>query len=250
MDEQLLEKLGFTRGESKVYLALLKLGNVTSGPVVEESGISKSKVYEILERLTKKGIVSQVIERGVMYFQPVQPKRLSDMLAEKEEELQTTKKSLASYMPELEAQFNSIKEKQEVSVLKGSSGLRTVFNDILRTVKKGDEYIVFCAVEPPDDFKPFLIDFSSQRAKQQVRLKVIFNKNTNKNYLDTVRKDKYSEVKTIFPEFNTPAVFNLYSNKTAIILWSKKPVAIIIENQEITNSFKKYFEILWKIAKI
>ena len=39
---------------------------------------------------------------------------------------------------------------------------------------------------------------------------------------------------------------NIYSNKIAIILWTEVPEAIIIENKHAAESYKDYFEILWK----
>lgn len=248
MDSAILQRLGFTEGEIKVYLALIKLGNVTTGPIVEESGISKSKVYEILERLNKKGIVSKITDEGIKHFQAVEPKRLFDLYKEKEEELTDLKSKLIQIMPSLEASFNETKEKQEVNVFRGFRGLKSVFYDILSTLKEKEEYIVFCATEPPDFFKPFLDDFSKQRIRKKIYHKIIFNKNVQKKHVNLSTKYPYTQVKTIFPEFNTPAVFNIYKNKTALILWSKNPIVIVIENKEITDSFKHYFELLWKIA--
>ena len=51
MDETLLEKLGLTKGEIKVYLALNKLGESSIGPIGKESKVSKSKMYDILDKL-------------------------------------------------------------------------------------------------------------------------------------------------------------------------------------------------------
>ena len=45
---ELLEEIGLTKSEIKVYLALLELGSATSGPIVDKSGASSSKIYEIL----------------------------------------------------------------------------------------------------------------------------------------------------------------------------------------------------------
>lgn len=249
MKQEILERLGFTHGEVKVYLSLIRLGNVTSGPIVDDSGISKSKVYEILERLTKKGVVSQVTEEGVKHFQAVDPKRLLDLYNEKEKEMENVKKNLLDFIPQLEIQFNSKKERQEVNVLKGNKGIKSVFKDIINTLESDDEYIVFCAVEPPDNFKQFIDKFSKERINKKIKHKIIFSEQVPKKHIEKSRKYKYTQVKTISPEFNTPAVFNLYSNKIAIILWSEDPIAIVIENQEIANSFKQYFNLIWKISK-
>ena len=46
-----LEDVGFTKGESKIYLALLELGESKVGPLIKSSGISRSKVYDILKEI-------------------------------------------------------------------------------------------------------------------------------------------------------------------------------------------------------
>ena len=58
-EKQLLEEIGLTRGEIKVYLTLLKLGETTTGKIIEEAQISSGKIYEILEKLIKKSIHKQ-----------------------------------------------------------------------------------------------------------------------------------------------------------------------------------------------
>ena len=62
MNAKILENIGLTDGEIKVYLALIKLGSSTSGPITDKSGVSRSKIYNILERLIQKGLVSYTIK--------------------------------------------------------------------------------------------------------------------------------------------------------------------------------------------
>ena len=57
MDTKILEKIGLTNGESKVYLALLEIGLSSTGQIIEKSQITSSKVYIILQKLEKKGLV-------------------------------------------------------------------------------------------------------------------------------------------------------------------------------------------------
>ena len=54
MHEETLAKIGMTQNESKVYLALLKLGMTPAQPLVRESGLHRSRVYEVLEKLQAK----------------------------------------------------------------------------------------------------------------------------------------------------------------------------------------------------
>ena len=88
MDTQVLQKLGLTVAETKVYLALLKLGSTTIGPVVDESGVSRSKIYHILDRLHKRGLIASIIIGKTNYFNATSPKKIFDYIKYKKNELQ------------------------------------------------------------------------------------------------------------------------------------------------------------------
>ena len=81
MDTEPLKKLGLTDGEIKVYLALIRLGETTSGPLVDEAGVSVSKVYSILERLAKKGLASHIVKGNITYWQPASPRIYLDKIS-------------------------------------------------------------------------------------------------------------------------------------------------------------------------
>src|SRR5690606_22780106 len=52
-----LQQLGFTAYEAKVYLALLSRPGSTGYEVARHSGVPRSKVYEVLEKLTAMDVV-------------------------------------------------------------------------------------------------------------------------------------------------------------------------------------------------
>jgi len=41
----------------------------------------------------------------------------------------------------------------------------------------------------------------------------------------------------------------VYGNKVAIFLWGNPNHLILIESKEAANSYRKQFELLWKLAK-
>ncbi len=86
--EQYLQELGFTAGEERVYLALLRIGHSTTGAIAKEANVSRSKLYEILEKLARKGIVSHYKKNNVAYFSAPPPKRILEYLKEKEEHIE------------------------------------------------------------------------------------------------------------------------------------------------------------------
>src|SRR3989338_3750233 len=142
MNIEILETIGLTKAEIKVYLALLEIGSSTTGPIVEKSGASSSKIYEILEKLIQKGLASFVIESGMKYFEAAQPSRLLDYMREKEESLTKQRQELQNIIPELELKRKYSKQKSEATIFRGLKGVKTAYEDILNTLKPGDEYYV------------------------------------------------------------------------------------------------------------
>ena len=60
MDTRILEDIGLTNAEIKIYLALLELGTSTAGPILEKSGLQNSVVHMTLKKLVDKGLVTFV----------------------------------------------------------------------------------------------------------------------------------------------------------------------------------------------
>ena len=57
---KVLEELGLTSGEVKVYLALLELGPSSAGEIIEKSRLQNSVIHFCLNRLKEKGLVSYI----------------------------------------------------------------------------------------------------------------------------------------------------------------------------------------------
>lgn len=64
-----------------------------------------------------------------------------------------------------------------------------------------------------------------------------------------VQKAIYGNYRFLPREFEDPANTLIYGNKLIIIIWIEEPTAFVLESKEAVNVYKKYFEVLWKIAK-
>src|ERR671919_2334150 len=137
-----LNHLGLTDGEAKVYLSLLKLGSAKVGSIVRDSTISYSKVYDVLQRLSMKGLVSQVVIENIKHFNAVEPYRLHEYIKRKEEELNTQKGIIDKIIPQLAefAKDNRNKKKSSAEIFVGDSGLKAayeiLFSNLSRRKKK------------------------------------------------------------------------------------------------------------------
>ena len=243
MDKQLFYTLGLTSNETKVYLTLLDLGTAQAGQITEKSGIHRRNVYDSLSRLMEKGLLSFVIVNNNKMFSPVNPKRFLEIIDEKKFELESLKEKFEEAIPELELK-SKMQEKHDVRFYKGAEGLKTVFEDIIRT---GQDYIGYGPGELEKVLKHYLTYFIKKRASAKIKVRLIYNEDAR----NRIRKTPLSEVRFIPEEYSSRAALRIYGDKVALLLLSEQePLAIVIKNKAISDGYRKYFEVMWKSATI
>jgi len=83
---KVLTDLGFAKNEAIVYLAMLSSGKALNGyEIAKYSGVTRTMIYDILNRLQAKHAV-RVIEADPLYYLPVDYKALVDNMRKQSEE--------------------------------------------------------------------------------------------------------------------------------------------------------------------
>ncbi len=83
-----LEQLGLSKNEAKVYATLVQLGCTSVGKIAKVCKVYRPNVYDALERLKQKGLVTCIPTEGTKLFQAAEPTSLLNWLREKEGEVQ------------------------------------------------------------------------------------------------------------------------------------------------------------------
>lgn len=243
MEAQLLEEIGLTKGEIAVYFSLLELGSSTVGPIINKAKVSSSKVYDILERLIDKGLVSYVIKENKKYFEAAEPKRILDYIKEKKERLNKQEQEIEKILPELELKQKLAELKSEAHVFKGNKGFKTAFRDILNTLKKGEKLSIMGIFDFDPEFKRMIVNFHRERSNAGINADILLN-NDAKSVGEELAKLPITNIKYMENNIATPGVFLIYGNKTLISLPNERTF-FRIENKEATTSFRAYFNTLW-----
>lgn len=236
MNTETFKEIGLTTNESLIYKALLELGPSLAGQISRKTGLHRRTVYDVTEMLIKKGLIGYILKNNRRIFEASSPERFLEILKEKES-------SINSVLPEMMEYYQKTQEKQETNFYKGKQGIKTVFEDQLK--EKTDEILVLGGSHLAGEiFKFYLKWYNEKRVKKRIKMKIIFNESKGKS------KIPYSEIKYLPAKYSSPLAMNIYRDKVAIILWSKEvPFAILIKNSEIAEGYKKYFDLMWKIAK-
>ncbi len=242
---ELLEEIGLTKSEIKVYLALLELGSASSGPIVDKSGASSSKIYEILEKLIQKGLVSYIVKSGVKYFEATDPRRILDYLADKKSQLEQTTSEIKNLLPELELRQKLSQYRSEATIFKGFRGIQSAYEDILHSLKRGQEYYVMGASTPIEPYFSWIGHFHRRRSKLGIKVKILYTK-AMEPLAKSIEHLPLTTIKFAPQELLSSAFVLLYANKTLISVSTTQEMTLFkIENQEVTTSLREYFDFLW-----
>jgi len=245
MNSNELTGIGLTQGESKVYLALLKLGSSTVGPIVKESKIAYSNIYEVLERLLKKGLVSFIIKEKTKYFSAAEPYRVEEYLKTKEAEIEKQKADLKKLLPSLISIKNSKDKETYAEIFTGQKGLKTAYEKMFSKMTKKDEALFFYIHEESyaKDSDNLYNDMFSLTKKIKVR--GLANKKYKNSWF--IKKAKNFNIK--FVDFPLPGNIDIIKNQIMIVSWETEITGILIKSESISKHFRDYFNKIWKIAK-
>lgn len=249
MEGTIIREAGLTEGEAKVYLALLKLGPSTTGPIIEKSGVANSIVYRILTSLIEKGLVSYIIKDKTKHFESARPERLIEYIEERKELLEESKQRLAKMLPALKGALRE-RGKPEVRVYEGFKGIQTAFEQYHLKLSRGEEYIALGG-EPVQEprFDLYWQRDHLKRAAAGIKCRLFFCQGTGDNTMKNRNAFKGCDARIIPTPLRTPAWFMVYKDTTEIVIQTGKPTAVEIINQEIADTFRGIFEDYWRISK-
>jgi len=249
MDTKLLYDIGLTEGETKVYLALINLGTTKTGELSAKAEVSSSKVYKILDRLIKKGLVGYITKGKIKYFSALEPKRILQYLDEKEKQIKEKKEVIKKILPQLELAQKKSGKKNQAVIYEGFIAIKNFYLNILSELSKNDFYYVIGATYGHDKpgFREFFQNFHTQRAEKGIKVKLLVNYNDKDKLVSATRLN--SEVRFLPQYLITDMTIIFYKNKSFIFFLTEEPIGFLMINDESVKSFTAYFNAFWKIAK-
>jgi len=236
-----LEGVGLTNNEIKIYLALLDLGSSMAGNIAKRAEIHRRPTYDALNRLTEKGLISYTIQAGKKSFQAVDPERILNILKEKEE-------NIKDILPSLKTRFKSSKTKVFTETYEGKEGVKSIMDDILR---EGKEWWNITTGKGKIIIPYYLKHFNKQRVKLGIkRRSLVVDDSRGRAYLKELNKQELTEAK-LLPGTQNLQTFWVYGNKVVIVAFmtEKDVIMFLIENKNVANSYRDYFNVMWKQGK-
>jgi sugar-specific transcriptional regulator TrmB len=231
--EERLVQSGLTGNEAKVYLELLRQGELSANEVAKKIGMDRTLAYTILNHLIEKGMVNYVIKSNKKFFDAVNPENLLSPLKEKE-----------IFIKNLIGELSNIKKQKdspyEINIYEGKQGLRNLLNIII----KHKEMCSFGATG-----RAYELFYDTP-----IRLKELEKKGYSARIISSPEHKSrveigYKNIKVKYLNLKSQATTSIFGDYVSIHILTQKPFIILIKNKEIAESYRNHFEVLWKIAK-
>lgn len=230
-----MTKLGLTDTEYLVYITLLKEGLSLAGPIIKKTQLHRGTVYDVLERLITKGVVSHVVKENKRYYEAASLGKFLDNIEEKKKSLEVEEKETKEALKEL----SKIKEKMpssEVQVLSGKEGLKTLMQDIIKERK--NFYVLGGNIRFQEVLPVYTIHWAKAREKYKIYAKILTTYSQDSTW-------KYNETRKLKKEFESPTSTLIYGNKVALFL-PEELMIVLIKSENVAKSYMAHFNALWR----
>lgn len=243
MYNEILEELGLSQNEAKIYIALIELGQSSVPKISVKTGIHKRNIYDTIPRLLQKGIIYQLAETKENKYAAVEPDKLSDLIWEKESRLN-------KILPALNRQFKKTTTNEAVYIYKGVEGFKNYLRDIL----KAGEDVYFIGAKGgwfDKNLQTFIKKFLKQAKAKGIKYHHIFD--------NSVRE----QAPELLPLLGKPYKFlpSKYSTTGAIDIFGDHIVTfsglnvkeitqdvtlVVIINKELADCYRTWFKFMWE----
>lgn len=239
---QILAELGLDDKETKVYLALLRLGQTTVSQVAQAAQVERTGTYDVLERLQKQGLVRQVAIGKIVNFVAEDPKKLLV-------DLEARRTKLEDLIPQLANLYGEALTRPYSNIYESKDGVRQLLADILKTQTK-ELLVIYTSALSEIVGEDFMERLEKQRVENQIAARVIAAR-----YHDTDHDIIHTNPETLItaraaPEGTSfPFTSYLSDYKTAFISPKKQPYGWLVESPDFAKHQQALFEAVWLIAK-
>jgi len=242
MYEELLREIGLSHNEARVYEALLQTGEASVQAISLKSKVHRRNVYDSLNKLMEKGLASEVFIKGEKNFKAINPRRLLELIKEKEGKLD-------KILPEMQAKYEAVEEKEEAYLYRGIEGFKNYLQDIL----KAKETVYFIGAKAfwlDPRLKHFLPRFQRERKRLGIKFMHLFDYEV-KEQKPEILKLVGKPYKFMPKKYSSPTAVDIFGDYVVTFVGVKpgflyeEPIQFVMKSRKLADGYRKFFQFMW-----
>jgi len=234
----ILNNLGLSESETKVYLAGLSLGSTSVQELAKKSRLSRTATYDTMKSLSKRGLFSQHQRGRKTVFVAENPDHAIEYFKRHIKQLNKDLTTLEDIIPNINVLSSS--EQPVVRFYEGYDGILATFTDVRREKPKSIyEVSNLGAIETYLDPEILL------KARKLVRLHKTTVKILHNGEQDFNSSSEFKKLPDDILKFTGDMW--IYNNRVIFISYIGKIATVVIENAVFADTLKALFETAWKL---
>ena len=245
MSVEILEQLGLSPNEAKIYEALLDLKEAGVGEISSKAEIHRRNVYDAINRLIDKGLIFPILSKKEHFYSPIDPDKLLELVKEKETKLN-------KILPDMKERYKNREGVQEAYIYRGIEGFKNYMKDILRVGQ--DVYFVGAKL---GWFDPRLKTFTESFLREAERKNIKFH-----HIFDNVVKEKAPEIllslgedyRTMPAEYSTESAIDIFGDYVVTFTGLHfKQIdddinLFVLRDEKLSEGYRMWFKFLYDFA--
>ena len=253
-----LKDIGLNSYESKLWLALLSKGVAAAGELSDIANVPRSRSYDVLESLEKKGFIILKIGKPIKYI-AVPPGHVIETVRKKLIEDADVHDKLLSkigqgpLIDELKSVYKSGVNEIDPFELTGSvRGRKNLYHHLDRMIRNAEREVIIMTTSSGILRKKNALSAAFKKAKERrVKIKIAAN----------ITNDVRSQIEELaglveLRQANTPARFCVVDGKEVVLMPMDdemtnptSDVGIWVRSKFFAATFEKMFEVAWPTLK-
>ncbi len=239
---EILEQMGLTQNESKVYEALLYLGESNTNKISIKSNVHRRNVYDSLNKLIQKGLVSETFVKGERFFKAITPDRFKEMIKEKEIVLD-------SLLPEMKKLYLATEPTAEAYFFRGIEGFKNYLQAILDE-KQTVYFIGAKAFWLDPRLQTYLRHFEVERKKRGIKFMHLFDHEI-KEQKSEILKFVGKPYKFLPPKYSSATAVDVFGDYVVTFVGvspgklHEEPLQFVLKSKLLADGYRKFFQFMW-----
>jgi len=261
VQKEFLERLkdfGLNSYERKLWIALLSRGVSTAGELSDISNVPRSRAYDVLESLEKKGFIVVKVGKPIKYL-AVAPSEVIERVKKKVSEEADERSKMLSQLKDSEIleQLNSLHAEGITLVdptdRSGSfRGRDKVYEHLFLMFKNAKKnIIIMTSAQGLERKHDFFVNHLRRAVKSGVSVQIVVPPNTNKEIIENF--SQFAKIKT---SKNSTTRFSMVDGKDLLLFLTDDQkvhksydCAVWVEAPYFVDYFNRLFEAEWKANK-
>jgi len=246
--EKILGKIGLTSQESRTYLTLLRLQESQTGKLCKEVNIASSNIYNILDVLIKKGLVSYRVQNNIKIFIPSPPETLNELFLEKQKKLEEERKEIQEVIKDLKTGDIEKEPFSKYKYYEGFVSVKSMWYEINSFMNK---LMVLKIQTSREQAYERLVGFYNEhhkiRKQKKIKEKIIFPIE-DKELAKIRSKDPLLKIK--FMDLKEDVEWGIIGDWVFMqYITGKVPRGFLIKDKKFAKAYEEIFDNIWKVAK-